>query len=57
MFLHNGWQVTLRESPGLVLGLHGDVLYAEVKRFCEKKQDRLNERLCGCPWRSDGLLR
>jgi hypothetical protein len=44
MFLHNGWHVTLRESPDLQLGLHGDALYAEVKRFYEKKQDRLNER-------------
>lgn len=44
MFLNNGWQVTLRERPDLQLGLHGDVLYAEVKRFCEKEQDRLNER-------------
>jgi len=44
MFLRNRWQVTLRESPDLQLGLHGDVLYAEVKRFCEKKQDRLNDR-------------
>jgi hypothetical protein len=44
MFLHNGWQVALRERPDLQLGLHGDVVYAEVKRFCEKKQDRLNEQ-------------
>ncbi len=44
MFLRNGWQVTLRESPDLQLGLHGDMLYAEVKRFYEKQQDRLNER-------------
>jgi hypothetical protein len=34
----------LRESPDLQLGLHGDVLYAEVKRFYEKEQDRLNDR-------------
>jgi len=44
MFLRNGWKVTLRESPDLQLGLQGDVIYAEVKRFCEKKQDRLNDR-------------
>jgi hypothetical protein len=44
MFLHDDWQVTLRERPDLQLGLHGDVVYAEVKRFCEKKQDRLNEQ-------------
>jgi hypothetical protein len=44
MFLRNGWQVALRERPDLQLGLHGDVVYAEVKRFCEKKQDKLNER-------------
>jgi hypothetical protein len=44
MFLQNDWHVTLRESPDLQLGLHGDLLYAEVKRFCEKQQDRLNER-------------
>jgi hypothetical protein len=41
MFLHNGWQIALR----LQLGLHGDVVYAEVKRFCEKKLDRLNEQV------------
>jgi hypothetical protein len=33
-----------RERPDFQLGWHGDVLYAEVKRFCEKKQDRLNEQ-------------
>jgi len=44
MFLRNGWQVALRESPDLELRLHGDVVYAEVKRFCEKTQDRLNEQ-------------
>ncbi len=43
MFLHNGWQVTLRERPDLEIRLNGDAVYAEVKRFCEKKQDRLNE--------------
>jgi hypothetical protein len=44
MFLQNDWQVTLRERPDLQLGLQGDVLHAEVRRFCEKKQDRLNDR-------------
>ena len=44
MFLHNGWQVALRERPDLQLGWRGDVVYAEVKRFCEKEQDRLNEQ-------------
>ena len=43
MFLRNGWQVTLRESPDLELKFHGEVVYAEVKRFHEKEQDRLNE--------------
>jgi hypothetical protein len=44
MFLHNDWQVTLRERPDLELAWHEYILYAEVKRFCEKKQDRLNDR-------------
>jgi len=44
MFLRNGWQVTLRERPDLQLGWRGDFIFAEVKRFCEKEQDRLNER-------------
>jgi hypothetical protein len=43
MFLQNGWQVTLRERPDLQIRLHGNAVYAEVKRFCEKRQDRLNE--------------
>ena len=45
MFLRHGWQVVLRERPDLQLGWHGDAIYAEVKRFCEKEQDRLNERV------------
>lgn len=44
MFLYNRWKVTLRERPDLQLGLHGDLLCAEVKRFCEKRQDRVNDR-------------
>src|SRR5256885_13336682 len=43
MFLHNDWKVTLRERPDLQLGWQEEILFAEVKRFCEKKQDRLNE--------------
>lgn len=44
MFLRNDWEVTLRERPDLELRLDGHLLYAEVKRFCEKEQDRLNEQ-------------
>src|ERR1017187_9710704 len=44
MFLHSGWQVTLRDSPDLQMTLGGQVAYAEVKRFRQKKQDKLNER-------------
>src|SRR5207253_4963463 len=44
MFLRNRWQVALRERPDLQLGWRGDFIFAEVKRFCEKEQDRLNER-------------
>jgi hypothetical protein len=44
MFLRSGWQAALRERPDLQLGWGGELLYAEVKRFCEKEQDRLNDR-------------
>jgi hypothetical protein len=55
MFLRNDWQVILRESPDLQLGLKKDVMYAEVKRFWEKEEDRLNERaMLNAP--NDGFL-
>ena len=44
MFLHYDWDVMLRESPDLELSLNGELLYAEVKHFREKKQDRLDEQ-------------
>jgi|SRR5208337_2594447 len=54
MFLHKGWQVTLRDSPDLQIILDGEVAYAEVKRFRQKKQDKLNEQaMSDAP---DGML-
>ena len=44
MFLHYDWRVRLRESPDLELRLNGELLYAEVKHFREKGQDRLDEQ-------------
>lgn len=44
MFLHHRWRVELRESPDLGLRLNGELLYAEVKHFYEKEQDRLDEQ-------------
>jgi len=34
----------LRESPDLQIELGGQVAYAEVKHFCQKNQDKLNEQ-------------
>jgi len=42
MFLYHGWRVELRESPDLGLSLNDELLYAEVKHFYEKEQDRLD---------------
>lgn len=53
MFRRNGWQATLRERPDLMLTLDGEVVYAEVKHFREKEQDRLDEkalREAGSEW-------
>jgi hypothetical protein len=44
MFLRHGWQVMFRESPDLQMAFAGAVLYAEVKHFQEKEQDRLDEQ-------------
>jgi hypothetical protein len=44
MFLHYDWRIVLRESPDLDLSLNGELLYAEVKHFREKEQDRLDEQ-------------
>jgi hypothetical protein len=44
MFLRYEWRVVLRESPDLELSLNGELLYAEVKHFREKKQDVLDEQ-------------
>ena len=43
MFQESGFQVTIRESPDLHLSLSGKELFAEVKHFREKEQDRLDE--------------
>ena len=40
MFSQAGFDVTLRETPDLALRLNKEKLYAEVKHFREKEQDR-----------------
>ena len=42
MFLHYDWFLLYQEIPDLELSLNGELLYAEVKHFREKEQDRLN---------------
>jgi len=40
LFLQNGWQVTMRDRPDLMLECEGETLYAEVKHINEKETDR-----------------
>ncbi len=44
LFLNNGFKVTLRDSPDLKIELANEVVYAEVKHFREKEQDRIDEK-------------
>ena len=44
LFLNNGFKVTLRDSPDLKIELDNEVVYAEVKHFREKEQDRRDEK-------------
>ncbi len=44
LFLSNGFKVTLRDSPDLKIELDNEVVYAEVKHFREKEQDRIDEK-------------
>ena len=44
LFLNNGFKVTLRDSPDLKIELDNEVVYAEVKHFREKGQDRRDEK-------------
>jgi hypothetical protein len=44
LFLNNGFKVTLRDSPDLKIELDNEVVYAEVKHFREKEQDRIDEK-------------
>ncbi len=43
MFSHHGFAVTMRERPDLKVILNNETVYAEVKRFREKKQDRRDQ--------------
>jgi hypothetical protein len=43
MFAHHGFRVTVCESPDLRVELDDEVVYAEVKHFREKEQDRIDE--------------
>jgi len=40
LFLQNGWQVTMRDRPDLMLECEGETLYAEVKHINKKESDR-----------------
>lgn len=40
LFLGNGWSVTMREAPDLMLQLDGETIYAEIKHVNEKLTDR-----------------
>lgn len=44
MFFNHGFQVQFNESPDLLLRLMGVKLYAEVKHFRLKEQDRLDQK-------------
>ncbi len=44
LFINNGFKVTLRDSPDLKIELDNEVVYAEVKHFREKEQDRRDEK-------------
>ena len=43
MFSHYGFTVTMRESPDLRIVLDNETVYAEVKHFREKEQDRTDQ--------------
>ena len=42
MFSKAGFDVTMRDSPDLALGFNNEQLYAEVKHFRMKEQDRID---------------
>lgn len=44
MLLSNRFKVTLRDRPDLKLESDNEVVYAEVKHFREKEQDRIDEK-------------
>lgn len=44
MFSHNGFKVIMRDKPDLRIELDDEAVYAEVKHFREKKQDRTDAR-------------
>lgn len=44
MFLRHGFKVAIREKPDLQVELDNEVIYAEVKHFREKEQDRIDEK-------------
>ncbi|HUW95853.1 MAG TPA: hypothetical protein VMW58_08695 [Anaerolineae bacterium] len=44
MFLRNGFEVEMRESPDLRIELDEEVVYVEVTHFREKGQDRVDEK-------------
>lgn len=44
MFSHHGFKVTIRERPDLRIDWNDEAVYAEVKHFREKEQDRTDEQ-------------
>ncbi len=44
-FLRNGWQVTMRDRPDLMLQMEGETVYGEVKHMNRKETDRRDEEV------------
>ena len=44
MFSRHSFKVTIREKPDLCIEMDKEVVYAEVKHFREKEQDRIDEK-------------
>lgn len=53
MFSRHGFKVTIRERPDLRIYWNDEAVYAEVKHFREKEQNRTDEQTM---WRSEDLV-
>ncbi len=43
LFAKHGFKVQMRESPDLCLKINNKIIYAEIKHFREKEQDKIDE--------------